>query len=499
MKKVIVIGIDAGSWNLIDPWIKNNTLPILKKLVENGVSGNLESCIPFITSPAWKCYSTGKNPGRLGAFYWFDFDREKKEIKLCSSLSFKSKEIWDYLSESGYRCGIINMPLTYPPKEVNGIMISGIHAFDQSEYTYPPQLKQWLKKEYNYSISPSHHFLEKEKILNELTELFKNRFRIAGELFKRENLDFLHLTIFAIDGIQHYYWDTLKQDPENNIILTLWKAIDSGIGHLLNSIENEIHSNYNLFIISDHGATRTKNRYNINMWLLENGFLFFKNNFLKNNITRELFEKIGLTKGRLAVLYKKYSKIIGKFIHQEDILIKGFGQHFFDEAGEIGITALLEEIDWDKTKAIVIGEGLLYLNIHENSGEYDITRNSLLERIEKITDPDTGEKIAFVLKKEHVYEGKYLNTAPDLLLVPTDGYLINDYISKEGNFWSSSRKKFTACHTLHGIFLAYGPHIKKNMKIHNAKIYDITPTILHLFHIPSPPDIDGHVLTNIFK
>ena len=186
LKKVIVIGIDAASWNLIDPWIQEGELPFLQKIMQNGVSGNLKSSIPFITSPAWKCFSTGKNPGKLGVYYWFTFDRAKKEIRLCSSVSFKSKELWDYLSESGIRCGVINMPLTYPPKELNGIMISGIHAHDDSEYTYPKQLKKQLQTEYQYHIVPSHHYLEKDESVKEIKELFSKRFDVAIDLLKSE-------------------------------------------------------------------------------------------------------------------------------------------------------------------------------------------------------------------------------------------------------------------------------------------------------------------------
>jgi len=70
MTKVLVIGLDGATWDLIEPWAEEGKLPTFKMLMENGTWGELESCIPFVTYPAWKCYSTGKNPGRLGV-YWF--------------------------------------------------------------------------------------------------------------------------------------------------------------------------------------------------------------------------------------------------------------------------------------------------------------------------------------------------------------------------------------------------------------------------------------------
>lgn len=54
-------------------------------------------------------------------------------------------------------------------------------------------------------------------------------------------------------------------------------------------------------------------------------------------------------------------------------------------------------------------------------------------------------------------------------------------------------------HSLSGIFLAYGPGIKKGNKINGSKIYDIAPTILHILGIPIPRDMDGEVLKEIFE
>ncbi|WP_193383885.1 hypothetical protein [Pyrococcus yayanosii] len=60
-------------------------------------------------------------------------------------------------------------------------------------------------------------------------------------------------------------------------------------------------------------------------------------------------------------------------------------------------------------------------------------------------------------------------------------------------------RRGTPAHRLNGIFLAYGPGIKKGYKIENAKIYDIAPTILHIFGLPIPNDMDGRVLMEIFE
>ena len=133
----LVIGIDGACWPLISELIDSGKLPNLKKLRENGVWGDMKSCIPPITCPAWKCYSTGKNPGKLGVFWWEYLDIKNKKSIIPNSRSFDSKEVWDYLNDKGYKTGIIGMPTTFPPNKVNGFMISGAPGAENKGYTYP--------------------------------------------------------------------------------------------------------------------------------------------------------------------------------------------------------------------------------------------------------------------------------------------------------------------------------------------------------------------------
>ena len=107
---MLVIGIDGACWPLIIKMIDAGELPNIKNLRENGVWGDMKSCIPPITYPAWKCYSTGKNPGKLGVFWWEYLDIEKQRSIIPNSQSFNSKEVWDYLNEYNIKTGIIGMP-----------------------------------------------------------------------------------------------------------------------------------------------------------------------------------------------------------------------------------------------------------------------------------------------------------------------------------------------------------------------------------------------------
>ena len=117
--KTIVIGLDGATWNLIKPLVDKGKRPTIKKLMEGGCHGKLESSIPHVTFPAWKCYSTGKNPGKLDVYWWMNVDLSNRRFRVNMSSSFKSNEIWDILARHRYKSGVIGMPTTYPTKTIN--------------------------------------------------------------------------------------------------------------------------------------------------------------------------------------------------------------------------------------------------------------------------------------------------------------------------------------------------------------------------------------------
>ena len=149
--KVIVIGLDGATWDLIKLWADKGVLSTLKYLMTNGSFGISESIVPHYTFPNWKCISTGKNPGKLGVYSWMKVDFRKERIIPNVSKDFKSNEIWDLLSDKNLPCGVIGMPTTYPPKKLEkGFIVSEMNPFDYN-FTYPKELEEELKSQFNYT------------------------------------------------------------------------------------------------------------------------------------------------------------------------------------------------------------------------------------------------------------------------------------------------------------------------------------------------------------
>ena len=157
----------------------------IQEIIESGVSGILESSIPPRTFPAWKCYSTGKNPGKLGVFDFFKINLDQRRANICDSRSFDGLEIWDIMSRKGKIVCVINMPTTFPPKRVNGVLIGGPFSA-KAGYTYPREIEKQLKLRYNYTPFLDQLYFETNR--NTAIEKGKGEF-IFGLRLKEEEFD----------------------------------------------------------------------------------------------------------------------------------------------------------------------------------------------------------------------------------------------------------------------------------------------------------------------
>ena len=140
--KVVVIGLDCAEPTLVFDRFADR-LPNLSRLRRAGVWGTLRSCDPPITVPAWMSMMASKDPGALG-YYGFRnrADRSYEKMTTDTSLVVKEPLLWDYLGVAGKKVVLIGVPQTYPPRPVNGLMVTDfLTPSVESNYTYPPELK----------------------------------------------------------------------------------------------------------------------------------------------------------------------------------------------------------------------------------------------------------------------------------------------------------------------------------------------------------------------
>ena len=465
--KLIVIGLDGAHFELIEPWLENGDLPHIKRCIEDGVSSDMEVCLPPVTSPNWKCYSTGKNPGKLGIFWWENIDLERRKVYYPHERKNMHKEIWDYLSDAGYKVCVIGTPLTYPPKKVNGVMISGGLDSAEEEITYPAELEKELKEKYGYRVHPEHGIqTDREKSAEEILELIELRFRVALDLIKRGKFDFVQITTFYINVLQHFLWDDDKTKRA-------WKIVDKYVGRLME--EKDV----NLIFMSDHGSNKIDTAFNINTWLNKEGYLKYNYNYwVAKTISRLGFNKENLTKladflGLISVLKKIIPKTTLRKIPSKEM----------KKEAKTGI------INWKKTDAIASGQGPVYL-LNEDKKE------EIKEKLRKLETPEGKKVLENVYEREEIYSGKYLAEAPSLIMDQAKNIHITGGLGKNRIFEIPEKCKWKAENKKYGLFVAYGPDFS-GKQMDKISILDLAPTILKLYGLNKPKDMDGRVLREL--
>ena len=474
--------------------MKDGELPTITNLIKGGCSAKLVSSIPPVTLPAWKCYSTGKNPGRIGVYWFINVDTECRRIEINNSTSIKSREIWDYLNQQGIVCGIVGMPGMYPPKKIKGFIVCE-DAPSLSNFTYPKELGRVLRRKIRFKLgSEFAPKVDTDKYIEQVKELIKQRFETAALLYRRFGSSFMHLTIFHIDTIQHFFWKEMEEaDPDyEDVIKEIWILVDREIGKLLDAITNE--ETY-VIIMSDHGFTAAKSTFQLAKWLMDEEYLVLKGKGL-----RGFSSKLPINGDNvLAVVQKsKLSALLRHFIRR-DLRSKIFARLFPSGEDTVEKNPLEGLIDWEKSKAIPLPQGLIYINksvLASREGARRL-RDKLIAEIGRIRNPKNGERLAKrVYCARELYSGEHFEKAPDIIVMPNEGYEIAcSAIAKK--LWNEP-KKWTGVHKREGILIVKGPGVNKGTKIDDVSIFDLAPTILQMFGIPIPDGMDGRLLTKVF-
>ena len=496
--KVLMIGIDGATWNLIKPWASQGHLPTFKKLLDEGVHGELESTIPPWTIPAWNAISTGKNPGKLG-FALFA-SRQKGSYKFKPEFLYtKETDVWHILSDAGKTVIVVNPPNVHEASRVNGCMVAGFLYLNKEVLTYPKTLKNELDEavggyevdvlDANIAADVEKRFEfartiakkeEDKKYIERVHRVLEKRFKASRHLLK-EKWDFAFVVFVGTDRLQHRFW------TDKSILLDLYKKIDNELQTLLAMIDKDTI----VIMVSDHGFGLMKRRFNINEWALKEGYLELKtennSHWVKTANTLRGLKLLPLVKAAMKLVPSGISRSLNAKVNY--IIV--------DDSN----------VNWEKTVLFTQPSehvcGDLYLNVigREPNGavdpnDYEKIRTEIIQKLKNLEDPTNGEKIsAKVYRKEEIYEGEKLQGAPDLIIQIDDN--IGGFSARVG-FNQIFMESKEGDHKQKGIFLAYGPQIRKGTKIEGARVYDITPTILHIFDLAVDKDMNGRVLKEIF-
>ncbi len=435
-KRVVVLGLDGTPFTFMNRLLEEGKMPNFKALLEKGDYKQMRSVYPTISSVAWSSYTTGVNPAKHGIFGFIDLSKGSYDMDLPLATSRKVPSLWKILSKAGKKVVVLNVPVTFPPEEVNGVLVSGFLATKVDKAVYPKEMTDYFRKlDYRTDVDSRKAREDLDFFVQDLNHGFEKRVEAMYHLMETQDWDYLHTHIMGTDRLFHFLWKHMEQEkePYHQHFMDFLKKVDDMLGELVAKLDEDTE----LVILSDHGFCGITANFQLNRWLVEQGYLVLEKEDARslNDISTET---------------KAFSLIPGRiFINRKGAFPKGSVE---DE-------------------------------------DYETLRDELSEKLLEIVHPKTGKPvIQKVFRKEEVYSGPLLERAADLIAHPHDGFDIKGKLAAGEMYHDDA---INGMHTYHDAFLYIrGKEIGRD----DFEITDVTPTVLKLFDIEVPEYMDGKSL-----
>lgn len=513
MTKTLLVGFDAACWEYISPWLNTGGMPNLKQLMDGGSSGIMHSTMPPWTPTAWSSIITGKNPGKHGIFDMVSRRPGSYEFLPINATNRNGTPFWKHLNHHGVRTGLVNIPFTYPPDSPDGFVVCGFGTPKAvSDFAHPPEVLQWIKKDLgNYQPEVDSEVLrtaQPVKILEAEKRHQATLVRIAGELASECQVDILMINLMLPDHANH-------KMPDIELVKAAYRQTDEDLGKLIRSFRPD-----NVLVISDHGSSRLKGDFLLNLWLQDQGYLVTIDNTSserKDILNWLLLQWLRDHRGWDGHLEKVTRRILKDSFFSLPRRIRNELwkriEAYYPYAEERVLKS--DQLDWTRTQVFPGSSysGLLYFNLRnrEDHGIVPVEerRNLAAEISSKlidIQDPISGKPLfENVYIAEDLYSGSAVDHAPDLILdAYSSGWNIrtSKYASASGAvvqryFIKADNRHDFGWHSREGIFVFSGIGFAKSEGTIEGHLEDIPATILHLYDVPVPEEYDGRALIEV--
>ena len=506
MTRVLIVGLDGATFDLLNPLIDGGRLPNLKRLYQEGTTAVLEST-PFPHSgPAWASCLTGVNPGKHGIFgFGVRDEKNNYRLGLVNSTSLCAKTLPLLLTEHGKCTGLINEPLSYPPYPIHGFMVSGLMTpLTASRYTFPPELREELLQAvpgYITEVSTDRFNLKENQGKAAYAEALFTSIRVRTKaskiLMKQKAWDVLMVVFTEVDRLQHSFWGHLNNpsSPDqradqslDSIVSRTYEEIDAALGSLLEDLPEKTR----IIVVSDHGFGPSERPFYTNRFLEEHGYLKFRivRGFPSLRSPQTAMKRILQIMGLSGVFRRKRQAMIPDSRGIRD-------PKNFQRVVERWVPE--DMVNWKRTKAFADQHGIrINMKGREPKGivapgsEAEWLIEELRNLLIQLKCPYNGKKVfTDVQRKEAVYVGPHVDKAPDLITFMEAGTPHPSYRAREV---FGALQSTTGAHRKEGIFLAWGEGIRKGKRLERASIMDVTPTVCYSLGIPRTIEMDGAVL-----
>lgn len=390
-KKTIIIGLDGVPFGLLSDLANREVMPNTKKVIEEGVFKKMQSSIPEISSVAWSSVITGKNPAEHNIYGFTDIFPNTYKLRFPNYASLKADSFWQ--GQNG-KYIIVNVPSTYPVREMNGVHISGFVSLDFQRSVYPKEIIPDLKElGYRIDVDSSKAHKSMDLFLRDLDRTLDARIKGFHYLWDKQDWQTFMFVFTGIDRLMHFLWQAYRDENHkyHNNFINHFKKIDKVIGKIFKQINQEDK----LVMLSDHGFEKLDKDININYLLKERGFLGFNDKLALKNIS-------------------------------------------------------------SRTKAFALDPARIYLNKKNKFSQGVVSKedeDNVLKKLEELfLGLEFGGKkvVKEIYRKGDIYSGPFIDNAPDLVLIGNKGFNLKSNIKAESLFTDSF---FTGKHTQDDAFL----------------------------------------------
>lgn len=482
MPRVLVIGWDGADWRILDPLLEMGALPNLAALIGRGERTVLKSTLPTHSWAAWPSFLTGVDPADHGVYDILESRGGARRQYPVSFRSIRERTFPADLARAGVETVMVNVPLTFPPPNIQGKLVAGGVLPKRRAFTYPEGLAQELESAgAPWPINGTSWTTFRNRpgaLVEEAVDFVRARQRATEHLLDTTDWQVACVVFVETDRIQHCLSQYVSDDhpefaerskePLAEKVIGVYRLLDEGLGRLLDRARPEDL----VLFMSDHGMRSCTGALHMDRLLAAMGFLNF-------SAANAIFGPMQWGPVRTAA------------------------RKVYDILGLHGRVALPQSVDWSKTRAYTsvrsTGEGLsVNLAGREPDGivdpaDFERVRDEVAERIGSFVDPRTGQRpVARVWRREEVFKGRFAEEAPDLLLEAAPLYsLTHARTAVEPADWLSGD------HRMDGVLVAAGPTVDGSAFTGSFHLVDLAPTILAAAGAPASVRHSGSVLAAV--